>query len=114
MINKEVDFYDVVGIGNAIVDVLAKVGEGFLKERELPKGGMTLVGAPEAGKIYSEIIAEREVSGGSAANTVAALASLGGQPAFIGKVHDDELGQEFGRYTCVNKHRLNGVADRRA
>lgn len=97
MINKEVDFYDVVGIGNAIVDVLAKVGEGFLKERELPKGGMTLVGAPEAGKIYSEIIAEREVSGGSAANTVAALASLGGQPAFIGKVHDDELGQEFGR-----------------
>ena len=97
MINKEIDFYDVVGIGNAIVDVMAKVGEGFLKERELPKGGMTLVGAPEAGKIYSEIIAEREVSGGSAANTVAALASLGGQPAFIGKVHDDELGQEFGR-----------------
>ena len=95
--NKDNNFYDVVGIGNAIVDVMAKVGEGFLTERDLPKGGMTLVNAPDAGKIYAEIMPEREVSGGSAANTVAALASLGGQPAFIGKVHDDELGQEFGR-----------------
>ena len=48
MINKDSNFYDVVGIGNAIVDVLAKVGEGFLKERGLPKGGMTLLSAPEA------------------------------------------------------------------
>lgn len=90
-------FYDIVGIGNAIVDVMAKVGDGFLSERDLPKGGMTLVGAPEAGKIYTDIIPEREVSGGSAANTVAGLASLGGAPAFIGKVHDDELGQSFKR-----------------
>lgn len=90
-------FYDVVGIGNAIVDVLAKVGEGFLSERNLKKGGMTLVEAVEAGKIYQDLIPEREVSGGSAANTVAALASLGGTPAFIGKIHDDELGQVFKR-----------------
>ena len=89
--------YDVVGIGNAIVDVLAKVGDGFLSERGLAKGDMTLVEAKTAGEIYADIIPEREVSGGSAANTVAAIASLGGTPAFIGKVHDDELGQEFRR-----------------
>lgn len=89
--------YDVVGIGNAIVDVLAKVGDGFLSERNLPKGGMSLVEAKEAGKIYADIIPEREVSGGSAANTVAGLASLGAATAFIGKVHDDELGQDFSR-----------------
>ena len=80
--------YDVVGIGNAIVDVLAKVGDTFLKERDLTKGCMTLVEAAEAGKIYNDIIPEREVSGGSAANTVAGMASLGADCAFIGKVHD--------------------------
>ena len=89
--------YDVVGIGNAIIDVLAKVGDGFLTERDLPKGEMTLLEAKQAGEIYADIVPEREVSGGSAANTVAAIASLGGTPAFIGKVHDDELGQEFRR-----------------
>lgn len=97
MSNRDATFYDVVGIGNAIVDVMAKVGEGFLSERSLAKGKMTLVDAREAGKIYEDIIPEREMSGGSSANTVAALASLGGAPAFIGKVHDDELGQEFSR-----------------
>ena len=89
--------YDIVGIGNAIVDVLAKVGDTFLTERNLPKGSMTLLEAKEAGKIYAEVISEREVSGGSAANTVAGLASLGADCAFIGKVHDDELGQLFQR-----------------
>ena len=89
--------YDIVGIGNAIVDVLAKVGDAFLTERNLPKGSMTLLEAKEAGKIYAEVIPEREVSGGSAANTVAGLASLGADCAFIGKVHDDELGQLFQR-----------------
>ena len=90
-------YYDVVGIGNAIVDVLAKVGDRFLTERNLPKSCMTLLNAQDAGKIYADIIPEREVPGGSAANTVAGLASLGGAPAFIGKVHDDVLGQEFTR-----------------
>lgn len=97
MINKDATYYDVVGIGNAIVDVLAKVGDGFLIERNLPKGGMTLLEAKDAGEIYAEVIPEREMSGGSAANTVAGIASLGGAPAFIGKVHDDELGQDFKR-----------------
>lgn len=99
MINKiqETTYYDVVGIGNAIVDVLAKVGDGFLKERNLSKGCMTLLDAADAGKIYADLVPEREVPGGSAANTVAGLASLGGAPAFIGKIHDDELGQEFTR-----------------
>ena len=94
---KEQTFYDVVGIGNAMVDVLAKVGDGFLKERNLSKGSMVLLGAAEAGKIYSDITPEREVSGGSAANTIAGIASLGGNPAFIGKIHNDELGKTFKR-----------------
>lgn len=89
--------YDVVGIGNAIVDVLAKVGDAFLTERDLQKGNMTLMDAASAGKIYTDVIPERQVSGGSAANTVAGLASLGADCAFIGKVHDDELGQLFTR-----------------
>ena len=90
-------YYDVTGIGNAIVDVLAKVGDRFLTERNLPKSCMTLLDAQDAGRIYEDIVPEREVPGGSAANTVAGLASLGGAPAFIGKVHDDVLGQEFTR-----------------
>lgn len=89
--------YDVLGIGNAMMDVLAKVGEGFLSERGLKKGGMTLLDAATAGKIYADIDPEREVSGGSAANTVAGLASLGADCAFIGKVHDDTFGQAFRR-----------------
>lgn len=97
MSNDAATVYDVVGLGNAIIDVLAKVGDGFLAERGLDKGQMTLLDAKTAGEIYADIIPEREVSGGSAANTVAAIASLGGTPAFIGKVHDDELGQEFRR-----------------
>lgn len=95
--SKAETYYDIVGIGNAIVDVLAKVGDGFLKERNLPKSTMTLMDAQTAGKIYADIVPEREVPGGSAANTVAGIASLGGTPAFIGKIHDDELGQEFTR-----------------
>lgn len=95
--NRDEPFYDVVGIGNAIVDVMAKVGEAFLKDRDLAKGGMTLVEAADAGKIYAELDPDREVPGGSAANTVAAIASLGGEPAFIGKIHEDELGQIFSR-----------------
>lgn len=98
VMKKEVTtYYDVVGIGNAIVDVLAKVGDRFLEERDLPKSQMKLLEAADAGRIYADIVPEREVPGGSAANTVAGIASLGGAPAFIGKVHDDALGQEFTR-----------------
>lgn len=101
MMQKDEIIYDVLGIGNAIVDVLAKVGDGFLTERYLEKGGMTLLGPKEAGEIYKDIIPEGEVSGGSAANTVAGLASLGADCAFIGKVHDDELGQVFRRQVAA-------------
>ena len=95
--SSEECIYDVLGIGNAIVDVLAKVGDNFLSERSLAKGSMTYVEAAKAGEIYNDIIPERQVSGGSAANTVAGLASLGADCAFIGKVHDDELGRLFKR-----------------
>lgn len=89
--------YDVVGIGNAMVDVISKVSDQFLIDRGLAKGTMTLTDAQTAGKIYKDIVPDREVSGGSAANTVAGLASLGCDCAFIGKVYDDELGQQFKR-----------------
>ncbi len=90
-------FYDVVGIGNAIVDVLARVGDGFLDERGLKKNDMVLLEAKDAGKIYADIIPEIQMAGGSSANAVAGIASLGGAAAFIGKIHDDELGQKFKR-----------------
>ncbi|HCU58401.1 MAG TPA: adenosine kinase [Alphaproteobacteria bacterium] len=89
--------YDVVGIGNAMIDVLGKVSDKFLSDRGFQKGRMTLVDAQTAGKIYADMDPEREVSGGSAANIVAGLASLGSDCAFIGKVYDDELGQTFRR-----------------
>lgn len=89
--------YDVVGIGNAMIDVLGKVSDKFLSDRGFQKGRMTLVDAKTAGKIYADMDPEREVSGGSAANIVAGLASLGSDCAFIGKVYDDELGQTFRR-----------------
>lgn len=95
--NNEDTIYDVVGVGNAMVDVISKVSDLFLTERNLAKGTMTLTDAKTAGRIYADIIPEREVSGGAAANTVAGLASLGCDCAFIGKVYDDELGQQFKR-----------------
>lgn len=87
--------YDIVGIGNAMVDVIGKVSDRFLEDRNLQKGTMILTDAKTAGAIYQDIIPEREVSGGSVANTVAAMASLGCDCAFIGKVYDDEFGQIF-------------------
>jgi len=87
--------FDVTGIGNAIVDVLAHAEEGFLESEGLSKGAMTLIDAEEARALYAKIGAAIECSGGSAANTIAGLASLGGAGAFIGKVHDDQLGEVF-------------------
>ncbi len=95
--NNENTIYDLVGIGNALVDVLGKVSDRFLIDRNLKKGSMTLVDAATAGMIYQDMISEREVSGGSVANTVAGLAALGNDCAFIGKVYDDALGQNFRR-----------------
>lgn len=87
--------FDVVGIGNAIVDVLAHADDAFLASQGLTKGAMTLVDAGSAKALYDRIGPAVECSGGSAANTVAALASLGGKGAFVGKVHDDQLGEVF-------------------
>ncbi len=87
--------YDVVGIGNAIVDVLAHADDAFIIRHGLNKGTMTLIDAERADALYAAMGPAVEVSGGSAANTIAALASLGGQGAFIGKVRDDQLGTIF-------------------
>ena len=88
--------YDVLGIGNAIVDVLAHADDQFLHDNGLAKGAMTLIDADAAKDLYDAMGPAIECSGGSAANTVAGLASLGGRAAFIGKVCDDQLGAVFG------------------
>ncbi len=86
---------DVVGIGNAIVDVLSKTDDDFLHNNGIRKGTMTLVEAAQAEALYAKIGPGMEVSGGSAANTAAALASLGSKAGFIGKVAHDQLGSVF-------------------
>ncbi len=87
--------FDVAGIGNAIVDVLAKTDDTFLATHALSKGAMTLIEGDVAERLYMEMTDPVEQSGGSAANTIAGLASLGASCAFIGKVHDDVLGDRF-------------------
>jgi sugar/nucleoside kinase (ribokinase family) len=87
--------YDVIGIGNAIVDVLARIDDAFLAEHQLAKGAMTLIDAPTASHLYAAMGPAIECSGGSAANTMAGIASLGGRAAFIGKVCADQLGSVF-------------------
>lgn len=89
--------FDVVALGNAIVDVIVRTKDEFLVDNEIEKGVMTLIGADQAEKLYDRVVAEREMSGGSAANTIAGLASIGGRGAFIGKVRNDELGVIFQR-----------------
>jgi sugar/nucleoside kinase (ribokinase family) len=86
---------DVAGIGNAIVDIMAKVPDDFLKMHALEKGSMTLIDEETAAGLCSVISAAQEVPGGSAANTIAGLASLGRKTAFIGKVKNDPLGSSF-------------------
>jgi sugar/nucleoside kinase (ribokinase family) len=87
--------YDVLGLGNAIVDVLARVEDDFLIGEGMAKGSMALIDEPRAKALYGKIGASVYVSGGSAANTCAGVASLGARAAFIGKVRDDELGKSF-------------------
>jgi sugar/nucleoside kinase (ribokinase family) len=87
--------YDVVGIGNAIVDVLSHSDHGFLETHGLPKGGMTLIDSETADRVYGAMGPAVEVSGGSVANTMAALAMLGSRAAYIGKVRDDDFGRVF-------------------
>ncbi len=87
--------FDVVGIGNAIVDVLAHADDAQLRSLGLAKGVMTLVDAQEAERLYGRMGPGMECSGGSAANTIAGVAALGGKTAYMGKVKDDQLGQVF-------------------
>jgi len=87
--------YDVVGIGNAIVDILANVEDDFLQEHNLRKGMMRLDDELEVKRLHTCIDVVKEVSGGSAANTIVGLASLGNSVAFMGKVRDDPLGKSF-------------------
>ena len=86
---------DVVGVGNAIVDVIASVPESFIRQHGLDKGSMTLIDAERALSLYAAMPAGVEVSGGSAANTMAGVASFGGAAAFIGKVGADQMGEVF-------------------
>jgi len=87
--------YDVLGIGNAIVDVIARTEEDFLLKHGMHKGTMALIDEPRAEAIYEAMGPAIETSGGSAANTIVGLASLGARTAFIGKVKDDVLGRAF-------------------
>ena len=96
---------DVVGVGNAIVDVIAAVEESFIADQGLVKGAMTLVSAERSAELYDAMPAGIAASGGSAANTMAGVASFGGRAGFIGKVRDDQLGEVF-----VHDIRATGVA----
>jgi sugar/nucleoside kinase (ribokinase family) len=87
--------YDVVGLGNAIVDVIARAEDDFLGAHGMSKGGMALIDETRALAIYDAMGPAIEVSGGSAANTIAGLASFGARAKFIGKVKEDQLGQAF-------------------
>jgi sugar/nucleoside kinase (ribokinase family) len=87
--------FDVLGIGNAIVDVIARTDDDFLARQNMRKGTMQLIDEPRAASIYDAMGPAVEVSGGSAANTIVGVASLGGRAAFVGKVKDDELGRVF-------------------
>ena len=87
--------FDVLGIGNAIVDVLARTDDDFLARQKMRKGTMQLIDEAQAARIYDAMGPAVEVSGGSAANTIVGVASLGARGAFIGKIKDDELGRVF-------------------
>jgi sugar/nucleoside kinase (ribokinase family) len=87
--------YDVAAIGNAIVDVIAPSTDAFLEASALTKGAMMLIDEDQATSLYAKMAAGMETSGGSAGNTVAGVASLGGRAAYIGKVADDQLGAVF-------------------
>jgi adenosine kinase len=87
--------YDVLGIGNAIVDVIAQADDKFLVSQGMNKGAMALIDEPRAQAIYDAMGPATESSGGSAANTIVGVASFGARAAFVGKVKDDDLGSAF-------------------
>lgn len=87
--------YDLLGIGNAIVDVLASINEQFISKQNMRKGAMTLVTEVEAERIFAALPSPRTVAGGAVANSCVGAAMLGGRVAYIGKVKNDELGEIF-------------------
>ncbi len=89
------DLYDVAAIGNAIVDVIAPCDDAFLETQGLVKNSMQLIDEDQAEELYGHMAPGIETSGGSAGNTVAGIASLGGRAAFLGKVADDQLGEVY-------------------
>ncbi len=94
--------FDILGIGNAIVDVVARAEDTFLSRHDMRKGAMTLIDSETAEKLYSAMPPGQESSGGSAANTCAVAAALGARVAYLGKVADDQLGAVF-------RHDINAV-----
>jgi sugar/nucleoside kinase (ribokinase family) len=89
--------FDVLGIGNALVDVLSTEEESFIESMDLVKGSMTLIDTDRAEELYAAMGGDKtEMSGGSAANTLSGVASFGGRAAYIGRVKDDVLGNAFG------------------
>lgn len=93
---------DIVGIGNAIVDVLSKTDDAFLQSERLNKGAMTLIEEEQAEALYKKMGPGMEMSGGSAANTIAAFAAMGGRAGYIGKVSNDQLGNVFRHDICAS------------
>jgi sugar/nucleoside kinase (ribokinase family) len=87
--------YDVLGIGNAIFDVLVQTDEGFLRRHGMTKGGMALIDEARATSIYGDMGPATEMSGGSAANTIVGVANLGARAAYVGKVRDDQIGRLY-------------------
>jgi sugar/nucleoside kinase (ribokinase family) len=87
--------YDVLGIGNAIFDVLVQTDEGFLAAHGMTKGGMSLIDEARAAAIYRDMGPAVEMSGGSAANTIVGIANLGARAAYVGKVKDDQIGRLY-------------------
>jgi adenosine kinase len=87
--------YDVLGIGNAIFDVLVQTDEGFLAAHGMAKGGMALIDEARAASIYQDMGPATEMSGGSAANTIVGIANLGARAAYVGKIKDDQIGRLY-------------------
>lgn len=100
--------YDITGIGSAIVDLLARTDDAFLRRHDMPKGAMTLIDAATATRLtaaMTEMAERRTASGGSVANTCAVAAALGAKVAFLGKVAEDEMGEAFAReITALGVH----------
>ena len=104
--------YDVVGIGNALVDVIAQAPDHFLDDHDLVKGSMDLIETERAEQLYGALGGAVEMSGGSAANTMCGVASFGGSAAYVGKVNSDDLGEVFGHdLRAVGVRFASGEAD---